>query len=97
MPRVLKAKDITDVFVTEKEVLPNIPFRFILCGASGQGKSSVLSCMVCLPDWYGNDFTGENIYIWSGSKGDDKINRMVDFKEVPASNIRHDWSDGEVS
>ena len=75
MPRVLRAKDVSDSFVIEKKdsPLPSISFRFLLVGRSGTGKSSILSCMVCLPDWYGNDFKGENIYIWSGSKGDDKI------------------------
>ena len=96
-PQVLKAKDICDSHVVEKGLLPSIPYRFILCGRSGSGKSSLLSCMVALPSWYGDDFKGDNIYIWSGSKGDNKINNLVDFKEIPKSNLRHEWHDGEVS
>jgi hypothetical protein len=97
MPTVLKARDICDNYVIEKDILPNIPYRFILQGSSGQGKSNILSCMCCLPDWYGDNFTGNNIYIWSGSKGDDKISRMCEFKEIPEANIRHEWIDSEVS
>lgn len=97
MPKVLKARDVSDNFVVEKDILPNIPFRMLLIGRSGSGKSSILSCLVCLDDWYGKDFDGDNIYIWSGSKGDDKMERLKAFKEIPNENVRHEWHDHEVS
>jgi len=97
MPRVLQAKDITDNFVVEKNIIPNIPFRFLLVGRSGSGKSSILSCMVALDDWYNKDFDGENIYIWSGSKGDDKMKNLIGFKEIPDGNVRNSWNDAEVN
>jgi hypothetical protein len=96
-PRVLKAIDICDSHVIEKNLLPNIPFRFLLVGRSGSGKSSVLSCMVALPDWYSADFDGDNIYIWSGSKGDDKMDKLIEYKEIPDGNVRNEWHDQEVS
>lgn len=97
MPRVMKAKDISDMFVTKKDILPDIPFRMLIVGRSGSGKSSILSCLTALPDWYGDNFKGDNIYLWSGSKGDDKINKLINFKEIPDSNVRHEWFDNEVS
>ncbi len=97
MPRVLKAKDVCDSHIVKKNILPDIPFRFLLVGRSGSGKSSILSCMVALPDWYGDDFEGENIYIWSGSKGDDKMAKLIEFKEIPEGNVRNEWYDSEVS
>ena len=96
-PKVLKAKDISDKFVTKKDILPDIPFRMLIVGRSGSGKSSILSCLVALPTWYGSDFKGDNIYLWSGSKGDDKINKLIEYKEIPDGNVRHEWFDTEVS
>ena len=97
MPQILKAKDVSDKFVTKKEILPDIPFRMLIVGRSGSGKSSILSCLTALPTWYGENFKGDNIYLWSGSKGDDKINKLIEFKQIPNSNVRHEWFDNEVS
>jgi len=97
MPRVMKAKDVSDKFITKKDILPDIPFRMLIVGRSGSGKSSILSCLVALDDWYSSNFKGDNIYLWSGSKGDDKINKLIEFKEIPDSNVRHEWFDTEVS
>ena len=36
-PKVLKAKDISDKFVTKKDILPDIPFRMLIVGRSGSG------------------------------------------------------------
>ena len=96
-PQVLVAKDICDSHVVVKGLLPDIPFRMLLVGRSGSGKSSLLSCLVALPSWYGNDFKGDNIFIWSGSKGDQKIDNLVEYKEIPPENVRHEWFDSEVS
>jgi len=96
-PEVLKAKDVCDSFVVKKSLLPNVPFRMLIIGRSGSGKSSILSCAVALPSWYGNDFEGDNIYIFTGSPGDDKMERLIEFKEIPNGNIFKDWNDSEVS
>tara|TARA_R110001632_G_scaffold229441_1_gene365565 strand:+ start:4220 stop:4975 length:756 start_codon:yes stop_codon:yes gene_type:complete len=97
MPKILKAKDISDKFIIKKDILPDIPFRMLIVGRSGSGKSNVLSCLVALDDWYGDDFKGDNIYLWSGSKGDEKINKLIEYKEIPDVNVRHEWFDTEVS
>ena len=97
MPQVLKAKDICDKFIIKKDILPDVAFRMLVVGRSGSGKSNILSCLVALPDWYSKNFIGDNIYLWSGSKGDDKINKLVEYKEIPDVNVRHEWFDTEVS
>lgn len=96
-PEVLKAKDVCDSFVVKKKVLPSVPFRMLIIGRSGSGKSNILSCAVALPSWYGNDFEGSNIYIFTGSPGDDKMSRLIEFKEIANSNVFYDWNDMEVS
>lgn len=96
-PEVLRAKDVCDSFVVKKNLLPDVPFRMLIIGRSGSGKSSILSCAVALPSWYGNDFEGDNIYIFTGSPGDDKMERLIEFKEIPSGNVFYDWNDAEVS
>jgi len=97
MPKVLQSKDLTDNFVINKDILPSIPFRFLLVGRSGSGKSSILNSLIALDENYGKDFKGENIYIWSGSKSDPKMSNLIGFKEIPDGNVRNTWLDGEVS
>ena len=97
MPEIYKAIDISDKFVVKKDIIPSIPFRMLVVGRSGSGKSNILSNMVALDEWYGKDFDGDNIYIWSGSKGDKKMDNLIDYKEIPPQNIRHQWIESEVA
>jgi len=96
-PEIYRAKDICDKFVVKKSVIPSLPFRTLIVGRSGSGKSNILSCMVALDSWYNNDFDGDNIYIWTGSSGDKKMANLIEFKEIPEQNIFGSWRDTEVS
>ena len=96
-PEIYKAKDICDNFVVKKNIIPSIPFRTIIVGRSGTGKSNILSCMVALDSWYGKDFKGDNIYIWSGSKGDRKMDNLIEYKEIPEENVFNSWKETEVA
>jgi len=96
-PEIFKAKDVCDSFVVKKNIIPSIPFRILLVGRSGSGKSNILSCMVALDSWYNKDFEGDHIYIWSGSSGDQKMQNLIDYKEVPESNVFSNWRESEVS
>tara|TARA_E500000318_G_C3556414_1_gene211372 strand:+ start:127 stop:891 length:765 start_codon:yes stop_codon:yes gene_type:complete len=96
-PEIYKAKDICDNFVVKKNIIPSIPFRMLLVGRSGSGKSNILSCMVALDSWYNKDFEGDNIYIWTGSPGDQKMQNLIEFKDIPESNVFNSWRESEVS
>ncbi len=97
MPEIYKAIDISDKFVVKKDIIPSIPFRMLVVGRSGSGKSNILSNMVALDEWYGKDFDGDNIYIWSGSKGDKKMENLIDYKEIPPENVKHQWIESQVA
>jgi len=97
MPHILKAKDKTDSFVIDKGILPQVPFRGLLIGKSGSGKSSMLLNLICNDEFYEKDFKGENIYVFTGSPHDVKLMNMCSFKEIPASNIYHGFQDHIVS
>ena len=62
MPQVLKMKDKSDNFTVDKGLLPKLPFRGIICGKSGSGKTSALGSMLLLPEFYLHNFNGNNIY-----------------------------------
>ena len=93
MPKVLKMKDISDDFTIDKGLLPKVPFRGILCGKSGSGKTSALGSMLLLPEFYLNDFTGDNIYIFSPLKNDFKMETIIAVKDIPDGNITTDFDD----
>ena len=93
MPHIYKARDSSDSFIIKKGILPQVPFRGLLIGRSGSGKSSILSNLIANPDFYEKDFDGEDIYIFTGSRGDIKMNNLIKYKEIPESNVFDGFQD----
>lgn len=93
MPKVLRMIDQSDDFTTDKGLLPKVPFRGILCGKSGSGKTSALGSMLLLPEFYLNDFQGEDIYIFSPLRNDFKMQTIIETKDIPDGNITTDFDD----
>ena len=91
--KVLKMKDKSDDFVIHKKDIDNVPFRSIICAKSGLGKTSLIASILCLPEFYSNDFKGENIYIFSPMKNDFKMQKIVEFKQIPKENIFTEYDD----
>jgi hypothetical protein len=87
MPIVYKMKDKTDKFTIKKDNIPNLPMRMIGVGSSGSGKTSVIGNLLLRDDFYKNDFDPENIFIFTGSKGDAKIKIIKDQLDIPNENI----------
>ena len=93
MPSILKMKDLSDDFTIHKDLLPNLSFRGLIVGRTGSGKTSALGSLLLLPEFYLNDFQGENIYIFSPLKNDFKMETIIKSKEIPASNISTEYDD----
>ena len=88
MPKIYKMRDKTDKFTVQKENIPNLPFRMIAVGSSGSGKTSTaIGNLLLRSEFYLNDFLPENIFIFTGSKGDRKIMTVKEQLDIPESNI----------
>ena len=88
MPKIMKMIDKGDSFITIKDDIPNLPFRMLLIGKTGCGKSGVLGNLLLRPSFYKNDFKPENIYVFSGSlEGDLKLKTIINQLEIPEENL----------
>lgn len=95
---ILPCRDSYDSYTIDKgNLLSKLPTKILIVGKSAiSGKSTILSNIVNRPEYYGNDFKGDNIYMISGSiNSDDKIKNILKFKEVPEENT-FNYVDDEV-
>jgi len=85
---ILKVKDTTDSYYTESE-LADIPFRLLINGRSQlSGKTTLILNLLANPDFpYHDKFQGENIYIISNNKLDNKLKLLANRLEIPDNNL----------
>ena len=89
MPKVLKVNDVSDDFHIKHKIF-DLPFRLLLNSKSqiGMGKTTLILNLILNPEMgYGKYFKGENIYIISNNKLDNKLKMLAEYKEIPDSNI----------
>lgn len=87
---ILKCRDAYDgLKVPKGDMLPSLPTKIAIIGKSAlSGKSTLVSNIINRPEFYGNDFDGDNIYLVSGSiTSDEKIKNIIKFKKIPEDNI----------
>ena len=93
MPKCLRMIDKSDDYTIDKPLIDSLPFRMIICGKSGLGKTSLIGSMLLLPEFYGNDFKGDDIFIFSPLKNDFKMETIIEQKEIPEENIFTEFDD----
>jgi len=88
MPRILKVKDESDKF---HKAMPtfDIPFKLLINGKSQlSGKTTIVLNLLLNPQFgYTDKFDGEDIYIISDNKLDNKLKMLAEYKEIPDTNI----------
>ncbi len=86
--KILKVKDKTDSYHTEVEDLFNLPFKLLINGKSQMsGKTTIILNLLLNPEFrYNKLFKGENIYIISNNKLDNKLEIMATEMEIPEEN-----------
>ena len=87
MPKILRVKDSSDKFL-KKHFLFDIPFRILINGKSQlSGKTTIILGLLLDPAFkYHDKFKGDNIYIVSDNKLDQKLKLLMEYKEIPESN-----------
>jgi len=98
MPKELtiyKVKDSAENYYIHKDVIFDLPFRLLIIGKSQlSGKSNLILNLMLRPEYYGDDFKGENIYIVSPSvKNDDKLKKFIEVKDIPEENIMMEYDE----
>ena len=88
MPTILKVNDIADNFHKAMPIF-DIPFKILINGKSQlSGKTTIVLNILLNPEFgYSDKFEGEDIYIISDNKLDNKIKMLAEYKEIPSSNI----------
>jgi hypothetical protein len=97
MGKILEVKDRENSYKIKKPYF-DLPMRGVIVGKSQfSGKTNAIANLLMRPfdaedyegkDFYRNDFEPENIYIVSPSIAtDQKLNRIVDFLEIPYGNL----------
>lgn len=91
--RIYKMIDESDSHTTEKKLIDNIPFRTLLCGRSGLGKTSIIGSLLLLPQFYSKDFLGSNTYIFTPLKNDNKMKTIIKQNQISEENIFTEYDD----
>lgn len=85
---ILKVRDKNDSYYTPIENLFDLPFRLLINGKSQlSGKSTIILNLLLSPEFpYFGLFEGDNIYIVSNNKLDNKLDMMAKKLEIPDEN-----------
>ena len=88
MPKILKVNDISDNFHKAMPIF-DIPFKILINGKSQlSGKTTIVLNILLNPEFgYHDKFDGDDIYIISDNKLDNKLKVLADYKEIPEENI----------
>ena len=86
--KILKVRDKMDGFHTPIDRLFDLSFRLLINGASMRtGKTTIILNLLLNTEFpYHNLFEGENIYIISNNKLDNKLKILMDKLEIPEEN-----------
>ena len=86
--KILKVKDHSDSYYTKMQDIFDIPMRLIIVGRSFlSGKSTIILNLLLREKFYKDKFDGENIFIISNNKMDNKMKILKQEKDVPAANF----------
>ena len=92
---IYKVKDKNEKYYTKKDIISDIPFRICIVGKSQlSGKTNLLVNLLLRDEFYKNDFIGKNIFLISGSVGNDaKLQTLIDQKQIEPQNIFSEYDE----
>lgn len=84
---ILKVRDKADSYYTRMDRIFDLPLRLIICGASQRtGKTTIILNLLLRNKYYRGKFQGEDIYIVSNNKMDNKLKVLSEELDVPEEN-----------
>ena len=96
--QIIPMRDPSDKYGLRKDTIFDLPARVCWVGKSQlSGKTTHLASLMCFPDFYSNDFAGENIYIVSNSMNQPKYKMIREYKEIPIENCFKDFDEDTIS
>jgi len=85
---IYSVNDKNERKVKKKEGIFDLTHRLLLVGKTQSGKGVVATNLLLLPEYYGNDFLGKDIYIFSKSLDyDTKTRQWIKNKQIPRENL----------
>ena len=95
---ILKVRDVSDSYYTKMDKIFDLPFRILINGKSQlSGKTTIILNMLLRNAYYRNSFEGENIFIISNNKLDNKLKILMKEKEIPKMNyMKYDEDEIEI-
>jgi hypothetical protein len=88
--KILRVKDKLDSLKIKKYPTPDLCHSALFIAKSGVGKSNLIANLLLRkePEFYNDNFDGDNIFLISPSiDTDDKLRLICEVKEIPESNI----------
>ena len=86
--KILKVRDKNDSYYTPVDRLFDLPFRLLINGKSQlSGKTSVIMNLLLNPQFgYEKMFDGDDIYVITNNKLDNKLKMLMDKLDIPEGN-----------
>lgn len=86
---ILKVRDKNDSYYIDIPGLPNINFKIAIIGASQRsGKTTVILNFLLRDKFYKKYFHGDDIFLITNNKLDNKLSMLAEEKDIPNSNIQ---------
>ena len=86
--KILKVRDKCDSYYTKIDTLFDLPMRLLINGKSqNSGKTTIILNLLLNPNYpYHDKFDGDDIYIISNNKLDNKLEMLADKLDIPEPN-----------
>ena len=86
--KILKVKDKNDTYYTKLDDIFDIPMRLLIVGKSQlSGKTNLILNLLLRNEFYRNKYDGENIFLVTNNKLDNKLKILRKEKDIPDENV----------
>jgi len=86
--KILKVRDKTDSYYTKLDDIFDIPMRLLIVGKSQlSGKTNLILNLLLRNEFYRNKYDGENIFIVTNNKLDNKLKILRKEKDIGDENV----------